>query len=61
MLSFLKTGEAIIVAPSALVAKGAGAGGMLQQLGRRYMLVRTRKRLTADGGKSRLVIDPTAP
>ena len=57
--SFLKTGEAIIVAPSSLVMKGANAMGTLQQLGRRYMLVRMRKRLTADGGKSRLVIDLT--
>jgi hypothetical protein len=54
---FLKTGEAIIVSPSSLVMKGASARGTLQQLGRRYMLVRMRKRLTADGGKSRLVIE----
>jgi len=57
MGSFLQTGEAIIVAPSSLVAMGASARGTLQQLGRRYMLARTRERLTADGGKSRLVID----
>lgn len=54
---FLKTGEAIMVAPSSLVTMGIGAKEALQQLGRRYMLVRTRKKLTADGGKSRLVID----
>lgn len=55
--SFLKTGEAIMVAPSSLVTMGIGGREALQQLGRRYMLVRTRKKLTADGGKSRLVID----
>ena len=54
---FLETGEAIMVAPSSLVTMGIGAKEALQQLGRRYMLVRTRKKLTADGGKSRLVID----
>ncbi|KAF7981653.1 hypothetical protein HWV62_32764 [Athelia sp. TMB] len=49
--AFDKTGEAVILAPSGLDAKG----GLLRQLGRRYCCVKIRKRVTADGGASILV------
>ncbi|KAF7981663.1 hypothetical protein HWV62_32784 [Athelia sp. TMB] len=49
----LQTGEAIILAPSGLDAKD----GLLRQLGRRYCCVKMRKRVTADGGASILVLE----
>ncbi|TBU49055.1 hypothetical protein BD309DRAFT_883325 [Dichomitus squalens] len=55
----LKTGEAIILAPSGLGVFPSrtcvGAPG-LQHFGRRYLHVRTRRRVTADGGASRMVV-----
>ncbi|EMD40606.1 hypothetical protein CERSUDRAFT_91341 [Gelatoporia subvermispora B] len=58
----LTAGEAIVLAPSGLDAvwkageNGALAGIALQHFGRRYLLVKTRKRVTADGGASVLVL-----
>jgi hypothetical protein len=60
----LKTGESIVLAPSGLSlvqeyipdAQGP-ATRKLAQLGRRYMLMKTRKRVTADGGASIFVLD----
>ncbi|KZP24515.1 hypothetical protein FIBSPDRAFT_856704 [Athelia psychrophila] len=49
----LQTGEAIILAPSGLQVKD----GLLRQLGRRYCCVKMRKRVTADGGASILVLE----
>ncbi|KIM90985.1 hypothetical protein PILCRDRAFT_59166 [Piloderma croceum F 1598] len=60
----LQTGEAIVLAPSGLsvvqehIPDAPGpAIRKLAQLGRRYMLMKTRKRVTADGGASILVLD----
>jgi len=56
----LKTGQAIVLAPSALaMLRKSGqptSDPQLYQLGRRYMLVKIRKRVTRDGGASILVI-----
>ncbi|OCH90737.1 hypothetical protein OBBRIDRAFT_834829 [Obba rivulosa] len=59
----LTAGEALILAPSGMdVVKGDGKGGasktatVLDRFGRRYLLVKTRKRVTADGGASLLVL-----
>ncbi|KAK7695533.1 hypothetical protein QCA50_000169 [Cerrena zonata] len=60
----LRTGEAIILAPSglAMIKEATGSEGakphrrVLQQLGRRYILMKTRKRVTADGGASIMVL-----
>jgi len=60
----LQTGEAIVLAPSGVGVVQEYTPGVLQptirkldQLGRRYMLMKTRKRVTADGGASILVLD----
>ncbi|KAL6298094.1 hypothetical protein BKA93DRAFT_888717 [Sparassis latifolia] len=58
----LRTGEAIVLAPSGLGvfarrdADGAPAARELGQFGRRYLLVKTRQRVTTDGGASVLVV-----
>ncbi|KAL4075519.1 hypothetical protein J3A83DRAFT_4485116 [Scleroderma citrinum] len=61
----LETGEAIVLAPSGFgVFPDAPAGGakwsiaipQLNQFGRRYILMKTRRRVTQDGGSSILVI-----
>ncbi|KAJ3490105.1 hypothetical protein NLI96_g1681 [Meripilus lineatus] len=60
----LQTGEAIVLAPSGLaVVKDPQAqiidgvpGRVLSQLGRRYILMKTRRRVTKDGGGSILVL-----
>ncbi len=60
-----QTGEAVILAPSGLgvfpsslgTGTGTGTGDVkLQQFGRRFLLARTRRRITADGGASRMVV-----
>ena len=51
----LQTGEAIILAPSAFISSSDGTA-TLQPLGRRYFVVRTRDRVTKDGGASILVL-----
>ncbi|ETW84550.1 hypothetical protein HETIRDRAFT_473230 [Heterobasidion irregulare TC 32-1] len=64
----LKTGEAIVLAPSGLAileennpSTGASNGTKrrLGQLGRRSLLIKTRKRVTKDGGMSILTVDGT--
>ncbi|KAF9498486.1 hypothetical protein BDN71DRAFT_1443334 [Pleurotus eryngii] len=55
----LGTGEALIIAPSALGCfkdKSWSDEGSVSRLGRRYMIMKTRSRVTADGGASLLVI-----
>ncbi|KAI0080647.1 hypothetical protein K474DRAFT_1682401 [Panus rudis PR-1116 ss-1] len=60
----LQTGEAIVLAPSGLgmvrgqteAKDGLLPPRALSQLGRRYILMKTRKRVTADGGASILVL-----
>ena len=54
----LKTGEAIIIAPSAFITSVSSSDGStaLQPLGRRYFVARTRDRVTKDGGASKLVL-----
>ncbi|KAI0332440.1 hypothetical protein GY45DRAFT_1352709 [Cubamyces sp. BRFM 1775] len=60
----LKTGEAVILAPAGLgrfplslkTSEGDGHA-QLAAFGRRYLLARTRRRVTADGGASRMVVD----
>jgi hypothetical protein len=55
-----QTGQAIVLAPSALttsVASVAGSSEMiLSRLGRRYIIMKTRQRVTSDGGASLLVL-----
>lgn len=55
-----QTGQAIVLAPSALaMLRKSGqptSDPKLYQLGRRYMLVKVRKRVTKDGGASVLVV-----
>lgn len=60
----LRTGEAIVLAPSGLgtFTRGKANGDdmvprrTLDQFGRRYVLMKTRKRVTADGGASILTL-----
>ncbi|EMD40605.1 hypothetical protein CERSUDRAFT_91340 [Gelatoporia subvermispora B] len=58
----LSAGEALVLASSGLDAvkkgreNGNHEGTTLQRFGRRYLLVKTRKRVTADGGASVLVL-----
>ncbi|KAF7433195.1 hypothetical protein PC9H_005144 [Pleurotus ostreatus] len=55
----LGTGEALIIAPSALGCfkeRGWSDESTVSRLGRRYMIMKTRARVTADGGASLLVI-----
>ncbi|CAL1701481.1 unnamed protein product [Somion occarium] len=60
----LQTGEAIVLAPSGLgmvrdIVEAVSTGShprVLSQLGRRYILMKTRKRVTADGGASIMVL-----
>lgn len=55
-----QTGQAIVLAPSALAMlrkSGQPTSDLkLRQLGRRYILVKIRKRVTKDGGASILVV-----
>ncbi|KAL0949678.1 hypothetical protein HGRIS_009716 [Hohenbuehelia grisea] len=59
----LKTGQAILLAPAALGmfppswTSSPSDKLMLDQLGRRYIILKTRRRVTADGGASVLVLD----
>ncbi|KAF8826615.1 hypothetical protein HHX47_DHR5000036 [Lentinula edodes] len=54
-----KTGEAIVLAPSGLATFPSPANGehSVGQIGRRYLILKTRKRVTVDGGASIRVID----
>lgn len=56
----LETGQAIILAPSGLstikVAQDTEQKTVINQLGRRWMLVKTRRRVTKDGGASILSV-----
>ncbi|KAG6868454.1 hypothetical protein C0993_002592 [Termitomyces sp. T159_Od127] len=54
----LHTGQAVVLAPSALgtFTSCISAGKVLDRLGRRYLVMKTRKRVTRDGGASILVI-----
>ena len=59
---YCQTGQAIVLAPSALTtAEGSTTvvssfGTVLSRLGRRYMIMKTRQRVTLDGGASLLVL-----
>ncbi|KAI0356495.1 hypothetical protein OH77DRAFT_1423428 [Trametes cingulata] len=58
----LKTGEAVILAPAGLGSfpaslKGFDGEAKLTSFGRRYLLARTRRRVTMDGGASRMVVE----
>ncbi|KNZ73824.1 hypothetical protein J132_09465 [Termitomyces sp. J132] len=54
----LHTGQAVVLAPSALgTFASRSAGRVLDRFGRRYLIMKTRKRVTQDGGASVLVID----
>jgi len=61
-VAMLRTGEAIVLAPSGLAileAPGLTSSAStkcLTSLGRHYLLLKTRKRVTADGGASVLVV-----
>ncbi|OCB84540.1 hypothetical protein A7U60_g8526 [Sanghuangporus baumii] len=51
----LQTGEAVVLAPSGLCMSGSSEDEA-EQIGRRYLIVRTRRRITQDGGSSIMVI-----
>ncbi|KAH9849873.1 hypothetical protein C2E23DRAFT_870336 [Lenzites betulinus] len=58
----LRTGEAVILAPAGLgkfpsSLKSSDKQTKLASFGRRYLLARTRRRVTRDGGASRMVVD----
>lgn len=65
----MKTGHAIILAPSGIGLFSESAsmsaeslassqdGKVLSRFGRRYLIMKTRKRVTADGGASVLVLE----
>ncbi|KAG5648683.1 hypothetical protein DXG03_000029 [Asterophora parasitica] len=53
----LQAGQAIVLAPSALGVFSHGNNRILSQLGRRYLVMKTRKRVTRDGGASILVLE----
>ncbi|KAI0824647.1 hypothetical protein BC628DRAFT_1377114 [Trametes gibbosa] len=63
----LKTGQALVLCPSGLglfsATRKTAAGSLVQgkpkvaHFGRRYLLIKTRKRVTLDGGESRLVVN----
>ncbi|KAI0650170.1 hypothetical protein C8Q79DRAFT_1006463 [Trametes meyenii] len=62
----LKTGQALVLCPSGLglfpTTRKSNTGALLQgkpkvaHLGRRYLIIKTRQRVTHDGGESRLVL-----
>ncbi|KAK7470795.1 hypothetical protein VKT23_002213 [Stygiomarasmius scandens] len=53
----LKTGEAIVLTPSGLGTFDAEFGSKaVSRFGRRYLIIKTRKRVTVDGGASILVL-----
>ena len=55
-----KTGQAIIIAPSALLTSASiptKVDQVLRRCERQYLLVQTRMRVTHDGGASVLVVD----
>lgn len=54
----LQTGQAILLAPSGLgtFSSAPGCGPSVSQFGRRWALVKTRRRVTKDGGASILVV-----
>ncbi|KAE9410324.1 hypothetical protein BT96DRAFT_871161 [Gymnopus androsaceus JB14] len=54
----LQTGEAIVIAPSGLATFPSSTGEeKVGQIGRRYLIVKTRKRVTQDGGASIRVVN----
>jgi len=53
----LQTGEAIVLSPSGLTMLDNGT--TLGRFGRLYIVMKTRKRVTVDGGTSVLVVDPS--
>ena len=59
MLHVIQTGEAIVLAPSGLESVDTGRYNEkdLSLYGRRWISVKTRMRITKDGGASILVVD----
>ncbi|KAG6847448.1 hypothetical protein H0H93_008056, partial [Arthromyces matolae] len=55
----LQTGQAVVLAPSGLGTFTSSIGNekMLDRFGRRYLVMKTRRRVTRDGGSSLLVIN----
>ncbi|KAL0582014.1 hypothetical protein V5O48_000072 [Marasmius crinis-equi] len=56
----LQTGQAIVLVPSGLGTFGSPelkAPQTLERFGRRYLIIKTRRRVTVDGGASVLVLD----
>jgi hypothetical protein len=56
-LTMPKTGEAIVLSPSGLTMLDNGTA--LGRFGRLYIVMKTRKRVTLDGGTSVLVVNPS--
>lgn len=52
-----QTGQAILLAPSGLGATNNGQKSSIGQFGRRWLLIKTRRRVTEDGGASILSVD----
>ena len=57
LLTIFKTGQAMVLSPSGLIT--AGETGGVRSLGRRYILMKSRRRVTRDGGTSVLVVGST--
>ena len=55
-LTMPKTGEAIVISPSGLTMLDNGT--TLGRFGRLYIVMKSRKRVTLDGGTSVLVVNP---
>ncbi|KAJ8457525.1 hypothetical protein ONZ51_g11479 [Trametes cubensis] len=63
----LKTGQALVLCPSGLglfpTTRKTASGAVVQgkpkvaHFGRRYLIIKTRKRITVDGGESRMTLD----
>ena len=70
MAFLLQTGHSIVLAPSGIGLLKISESNVdvdqhhspktkeITRFGRRYLLMKTRKRVTADGGASILVLDP---
>jgi len=55
----LQNGQAIVLAPLALTTHNDLSKGSLCPLGRQYWIIKTRRRITKDGGASKMILEST--